>query len=276
MKPLNRLDRTKCGTMLLLMRASSLFHLPKPLCLSVLAAGIAFAACNASASVVPPTRPLVQAERASGAGSAGPWSSIIKQASKRFHIAESWIRAVMQKESGGQTMLDGKPITSHAGAMGLMQVMPQTYKDMREQYGLGADPYDPRDNVLAGAAYLKWLHGKYGYPRMFAAYNAGPGTLEANLEGKRSLPEETRNYIGGIGKLLGFTPSASQPKPRVATLTRPDGTSVAIDGAKVDSIRTAMPDEYAPGVKTVVVMGPLHQGLREDLKAVAAALRRKA
>jgi soluble lytic murein transglycosylase-like protein len=127
------------------------------------------------------------------------WTPFIKEASRRFGVAETWIKAVMRMKSGGRTLLaDSQPIKSNAGAMGIMQIMPDTYKDMREQYGLGADPYDPRDNVLAGAAYLRWLHEKYGYPKMFAAYNAGPGTLEAQVAGARELPSETRAYVSGI------------------------------------------------------------------------------
>src|SRR4051812_49052733 len=136
------------------------------------------------------------------------WSPLVKEASRRFGVAEAWIRAVMRLESGGRTALDDKkPITSHAGAMGIMQVMPGTYQDMRRQHGLGADPYDPHDNVLAGTAYLSWLYGKYGYPKMFAAYNAGPGTVEAQAAGARKLPEETRAYVSGITRILGSTPS---------------------------------------------------------------------
>src|SRR5262249_52072015 len=103
------------------------------------------------------------------------WTPYVKEAAQRFDIAEEWIRAVMRMESGGRTDIGGRPITSQVGAMGLMQVMPATYNEMRAQYGLGSNPYDPHDNVLAGAAYLKWLHDRYGYPKMFAAYNAGPG-----------------------------------------------------------------------------------------------------
>jgi soluble lytic murein transglycosylase-like protein len=208
------------------------------------------------------------------------WSSLIKDASHRFGVAEEWIRAVIRMESGGRTLADdNKPITSAAGAMGIMQLMPQTYKEMRQIYGLGADPYDPHDNVLAGAAYLSWLKGKYGYPKLFAAYNAGPGTLEARLAGARELPKETRAYVSGIGRILGFESkstqiAASQPASAIATLTRPDGSTVSVDSARVDSIRAAMPDEYAPGVQTVVAMGTLHQGVREDLATVTALLRR--
>src|SRR5258705_12917940 len=206
------------------------------------------------------------------------WAPLIKEASRRFGVAEAWIRAVMHMESGGRTLLnDKRPITSNAGAMGIMQIMPATYQDMRRQYGLGANPYDPRDNVLAGTAYLLWLYGKYGYPKLFAAYNAGPGTLEAQLAGARRLPDETRAYVRGIAHILGTDshplPAApSQPVPLVVTLTRPDGSPISIDRAAVDSIRASLPNEYAPSVQTVLAMGHLHQGVREDLATVASVL----
>jgi len=188
---------------------------------------------------------------------------------------------VIRMESGGRTMLeDGKPITSKAGAMGIMQIMPDTYQDMRREYGLGADPYNPHDNVLAGTAYLRWLYGKYGYPKLFAAYNAGPGTLESDLAGGRNLPNETRAYVSGIARILGTKSSqsmkmlaASQAVNPLLTLTRPDGSQVSIDAATVDSLRAPLQDEYAPGVQTVLAMGRSHQGVKEDLPTVASLLR---
>ena len=93
------------------------------------------------------------------------WDPLVAAAAKRFDVPEKWIRAVMRMESGGRTTLvEGQPITSQAGAMGLMQVMPGTYQEMRVQYALGADPYDPHDNVFAGTAYLRFLYRKYGNP----------------------------------------------------------------------------------------------------------------
>jgi soluble lytic murein transglycosylase-like protein len=121
------------------------------------------------------------------------WTPLVEKASHRFGVSVAWIQAVMRMESGGRTLQDDKrPIISDAGAMGIMQIMPETYREMRRQYGLGADPYNPHDNVMAGTAYLRWLYGKYGYPKMFAAYNAGPGALEAQFAGLRRLPDETR------------------------------------------------------------------------------------
>jgi len=131
------------------------------------------------------------------------WDPLIADAAQRFGVPADWIRAVMHVESGGRTMLaPGEPITSQAGAVGIMQMMPGTYDQMRKQYRLGANPYDPRDNVYAGAAYLRWLHGKYGYPAMFAAYNGGPGTLEAYQRGERALPKETQNYLVSVTNLV--------------------------------------------------------------------------
>jgi hypothetical protein len=126
------------------------------------------------------------------------WEPYIAEAAQRFAIPRDWIRAVMHSESGGRTMLNGQPITSVAGAMGLMQLMPGTYSDMRSRYGLGTDSYDPHDNVLAGAAYLRLMYQQYGYPSLFAAYNAGPGRFDGYLLRGKALPSETLAYIGGI------------------------------------------------------------------------------
>lgn len=133
------------------------------------------------------------------------WEPFIVEASQRFSVPASWIRAVMRMESGGRTMLAGRPIQSDAGAMGLMQLMRQTYDEIRTRYGLGSDLHDPRDNIFAGAAYLSELRKKYGYPALFAAYNAGPGRLEQHLFRKRALPRETRNYIAGAVQFVGGT-----------------------------------------------------------------------
>jgi soluble lytic murein transglycosylase-like protein len=144
------------------------------------------------------------------------WRDFIAEASRRFGVPEAWIRAVMQAESAGRTMLDGRPITSHAGAMGLMQVMPDTYEEMRRAHGLGSDPHDPRDNILAGTAYLRAMHDLYGYPALFAAYNAGPDRYDDHLQQGRPLPAETRAYLASIARIDPGPP----PSPSVASGTR--------------------------------------------------------
>src|SRR3546814_7225278 len=96
----------------------------------------------------------------------------------------------MRMESAGLTMRGGHPITSRAGAMGLMQVMPATWADMRTRLALGSDPHDPRDNILAGSCYLRLMYDRFGYPGLFAAYNAGPGRYADHLSTGRPLPGE--------------------------------------------------------------------------------------
>lgn len=126
------------------------------------------------------------------------WQPYIAEASERFGVPQSWITAVMRAESDGLTMRKDQPITSGAGAMGLMQIMPDTYAELRHRYRLGSDPYAPRDNILAGAAYLSDLYRRYGYPNLFAAYNAGPERLDAFLLGREPLPSQTLAYIGHV------------------------------------------------------------------------------
>lgn len=143
--------------------------------------------------------PIAAQEKAT-APSLDKWQGFIAEASRRFGIPEAWIRAVMRAESDGQTMLDGRPITSRAGAMGLMQVMPETWAELPARYRFGADPYDPHDNILAGTAYLRELYDRYGYPDLFAAYNAGPHRFDAHLHGGKPLPDETRTYLARLGQ----------------------------------------------------------------------------
>ena len=126
------------------------------------------------------------------------WEPFIADASAWFAVPTPWIRAVIAAESAGRITLDGRPITSPAGAMGLMQVMPDTYEEMRRRHGLGHDPHDPRDNILAGTAYLRALYERFGFPGLFAAYNAGPGRYEAYLTDGRPLPRETRTFLARL------------------------------------------------------------------------------
>ncbi len=104
----------------------------------------------------------------------------------------------MQAESGG----DARGV-SPKGAMGLMQIMPETWATLRLRYGLGADPFDPHDNIIAGAAYLRELHDRYGSPGFLAAYNAGPARYEDHLATGQPLPAETRAYVALLAPLIG-------------------------------------------------------------------------
>lgn len=126
------------------------------------------------------------------------WEPIIAAASIRFGVPQTWIAHVMQLESGGRTELHGTPITSSAGAMGLMQIMPETYAELRLRFGFGANAYDPHDNIFAGTAYLHQLYVRYGYPNLFAAYQAGPSRLDDYLLHGRPLPTVTLAYVAAL------------------------------------------------------------------------------
>ena len=132
----------------------------------------------------------------------GTFDALIDEASRRFGIPPAWVRDVMRIESGGRTMLDGRPITSPAGAMGLMQVMPATFAELSARYGLGSDPYEPRANILAGAAYLREMYDRFGPAHFLAAYNAGPGRVDEHLRTGRAFPGETQRYVQALGVAL--------------------------------------------------------------------------
>ncbi len=131
-----------------------------------------------------------------------PWGPYITEASARFDVPERWIREVMRVESGGRAETNGVPTTSGAGAMGLMQVMPATYDELRGRYSLGDDPYDPHNSILAGTAYIRELYDLYGSPGFLAAYNGGPGRLDDYLTRNRPLADETRRYVAKIGPYI--------------------------------------------------------------------------
>jgi hypothetical protein len=141
-------------------------------------------------------RALSATHRVSGI-SIDPFAAFVTEASERFGLPEGWIRAVIRVESG-----DKLRARSRKGAMGLMQIMPKTWAELRARYRLGSDPYDPHDNILAGAAYIRELHDRYGSPGFLAAYNAGPSRYEKHLATGRSLPDETQAYVATLAPMV--------------------------------------------------------------------------
>lgn len=126
-----------------------------------------------------------------------PYAPHVADAARRFGIPEAWIWAVMRVESAGNPRA-----VSRAGAMGLMQIMPGTWAQLRARYGFGTDPFDARDNIMAGAAYLGEMHNRYGNASaMLAAYNAGPGRYDEHLSRGRPLPTETVAYLARLGSV---------------------------------------------------------------------------
>ena len=153
---------------------------------------------------------------ANGTDPVDRWAVHVAEASVRFGVPSDWIRRVIRLESSGRTQLRGRPIVSPAGALGLMQLMPLTWLEMRARIGLGADPHDPRSNILAGTLYLRLMYDRFGYPGLFAAYNAGPARYGAYLAGRGNLPAETHVYLsaaagsGRVGALSRIKTAAVQ------------------------------------------------------------------
>jgi hypothetical protein len=166
-----------------------------------------------SATAVAETRP---AEPTACYRARGPFADFVEEASRRFGVPAHWICAVIDVESAGDVCA-----RSPRGAVGLMQVMPETWADLRLRYDLGNDPYDPHDNILAGTAYLRELRDQYGSPGFLAAYNAGPARYEEHLTG-RPLPAETQAYlqklVPGIGGDIAASSSAAKLRSSAGTL----------------------------------------------------------
>ena len=204
-------------------------------------AGIALmsglAACSGPSQV---GHPVVQSATSSPAAAASyappgppsdPWGPYIKEASARFNVPEKWIREVMRQESGGHQYIAGGLTTSPVGAMGLMQLMPVTYAEMRDRYGLGPDPYAPHDNIMAGTAYVGEMYARYGSPGFLAAYNAGPGRLDSYLVGGTPLPHETVGYVASIAPRLG---DASVPTGPLAHYAVAEQSSDALNARSLN------------------------------------------
>jgi len=208
-----RLLRTTASFVILALLAACASHAPRISATSDAARYIA----RAHGNYTPPGPPQ------------DPWGPYIREAAGRFDIPELWVRSVMRVESGGKEYLNGQLITSGAGAMGLMQVMPATYEELRGRYNLGDDPFDPHDNITAGVAYMREMYDIYGSPGFLAAYNAGPARLDDYLSNNRPLPDETRRYVAMIGpNIVGVYPgnrsAAEQYAMNALPIDIPPGT----------------------------------------------------
>lgn len=163
-----------------------------------------------------------------------PYTVHIAEAAQRFGIPERWIRAVLRAESAG----DVRAI-SPAGAIGLMQLMPDTWAALRIRYRLGRNPHDPRDNIMAGAAYLREMWDRYGtVTAMLAAYNAGPGRYDDHRSTGRALPAETRAYVSALAPVLSgaLAPETTVQNPAPP----PDWREAAIFVARSTDVRPAV------------------------------------
>lgn len=208
---------------------------------------------SAALTVAMPLPCKAQSERVQRQSQADPYATHIVEASQRFGIPAAWIRAVMRVESANEVRA-----ISPKGAMGLMQIMPATWAELRARHRLGSDPYNPRDNILAGAAYLRELHDRYGSPGFLAAYNAGPGRYEEYLSG-RQLPAETRAYVATLAPQIGGGAITGPVAVAVAVADPLSWTRAPLFVAQID--RTSSADPVQPGDTPAAT--PMH-----DLSAI--------
>lgn len=192
-----------------------------------------------------------------------PYAGFVDEAARRFAIPERWIRAVMHTESSNDP-----DAISPKGAMGLMQIMPATWAELRARHHLGEDAFEPRVNILAGAAYLAELHDLYGSPGFLAAYNAGPGRYEKHLVTGNPLPQETIDYMA---KLVPMIDTEAAPVMRIAARSRRDQWADAplffvqrgdVDGAE-NSLHGRRPKRSTDGAPIVDLsaLAPASSGL---------------
>jgi len=174
-----------------------------------------------------------------------PWGPYISLAASRFDVPPAWIRQVMRAESGGHEYIGGQLTVSGAGAMGLMQLEPETYQEMAARYGLGSDPFNPYDNIMAGTAYIHEMYQIYGSPGFLAAYDAGPGRLNSYMNEHVPLPHETINYIAMIApRIQGYYPVHRSEADELALNTMPAREA---PGLLPDGFVPAIPYSPMPG-----------------------------
>jgi soluble lytic murein transglycosylase-like protein len=129
------------------------------------------------------------------------YDDIIAEAAARYDLDPDLIRAVMRAESAFNPM-----VVSPAGAQGLMQLMPELAVELGVQ-----DPFDPRDNIMGGARYLRWLldRNRGNIPMTLAGYNAGPTVVSRY----RKIPpfRETQTYVKRITRFLADAKKEAAP-----------------------------------------------------------------
>ena len=188
-----------------------------------------------------------------------PWGPYIQIAASRFDVPDTWIRQVMRVESGGNEYTDGQLTVSAAGAMGLMQLEPGTYQEMASRYGLGTDPFNPYDNIMAGTAYIHEMYQVYGSPGFLAAYNAGPGRLDSYMNYHTPLPYETINYVAMIApNIQGYYPAHRSDADELALNTEPASVAGGIlpAGFQPEAPGPQMPDSPIAPVEVAAVAPP--------------------
>jgi hypothetical protein len=153
-----------------------------------------------------------------------PFAAFVTEASKRFGVPEHWIRTVLQVEGDGKLRArspKGAPWGSCRSCQG-------PGLNCALATGLDADPYNPHDNILAAAAYIRELHDRYGSPGFLAAYNAGASALPAT---GRPIPEQTQAHVATLAPKI----EGKQTDGKIAAVAK----SLTWAGSPLFAVRTA-------------------------------------
>jgi len=140
---------------------------------------------------VPYPEPKVAEAEAAPTPLSAPYSDLVDEVAARHGVNPRLVKAMIRVESGYRA--DAR---SRKGAMGLMQLMPETAR----QYAV-RDPYEPRTNIEAGIAHLQSLLERFTLPLALAAYNAGEAAVQ-RFGGIPPYPE-TRDYVRRVLRLSG-------------------------------------------------------------------------
>lgn len=172
--------------------------------------------------------------------------SLVSQAAQKYGVPEDLAWSVAKQESGGNPNTPN----SRKGAIGVMQLMPDTAKD------LGVDPHDVKQNIDGGVRYLAQMLDHYQGDRTkaAAAYNAGPGTVDSG----KPLPRETRDYIASVA------PGGDDLDRMLDGMAKPQGSSGA--GDPLDQMLDGMQGQAKPaytGVPGMERLGGVAPGAPE-------------
>jgi len=218
----------------------------------LLLSGIAVDAASAAGADAAPQPPPTPARDAI-------YAADVTEAAQRFGIPEAWIRAVIRAESGGNARA-----RSRVGAQGLMQLMPATWHMLRDRLGLGPDPFEPHDNIIAGTAYLREMYDLFGPAGVLAAYNAGPGRYAEYLAQARPLPAETHAYVAATAGFLAAPSHAAGTATAAPVISpqQPNAPLPATAMAAGDEVSAAAaPRRLVPVTRDLSGLTPLATGL---------------
>lgn len=158
----------------------------------------------------------------SGRGDQQYYEKLAEQAAQRHGVDPNLVKAVITAESSYNP-----GVVSKAGAMGLMQLMPGTAKDMQVK-----NPFDPKQNIEGGTKYLAWLSKQFDGDenKILAAYNWGPG----NVQRGGNMPSETRNYLVKVRQYKQeYQRLAARQEPRLAANSPSEAPSAQMSDKSV-------------------------------------------